>query len=491
MLLEVPVRNRDLPPSLVIVTPSQAPSNPEAESSSHQPQPSQIPSLPKSFSLPSQGIMASPTEKRSRIDLGAVWKRASRGSGAQDQDAGLGGSMASVNSSPSSPSPSSPSQSRLWNIRRAVSASSTGPGSPQSPVDSNSPTSPQGFQRRPSRISSFIRRHHSTPRLEDSQDRGIPPSLLPGIPPVQRNQLPYNNSSSQPILNHNLNSSPYSSSHPASHSQWLLHTLPNTTYSPVAPNPFQEWESKPRPRTASSSPIVSSMNKPLPPLPRPLEDFPNPLTLNTQQTSTPVIIESPKAMETEAEGFTSPTEFALFAEATSSFSFLPSTFEAVPSPTPSPQPYSQQQTYPSQSHSQTLPLPPRHHIPLPQLITPRSRSVPSASGPSHHRSSSSSAPMPMPVRRSSPPQQQLLPRGSPQPPTRAQLLAEALEGIDDDDERGRDDELPDYATSQAEASAKQRNEATRRARELEENWLRGRAERVRKPWRAWDRDSNY
>jgi hypothetical protein len=116
--------------------------------------------------------------------------------------------------------------------------------------------------------------------------------------------------------------------------------------------------------------------------------------------------------------------------------------------------------------------------------------------------------MPMPVRRASPPQPlpQLSLRNPSQysssqhPPTRTQLIAEALEAIDDEEMminsgsqaigggngNGTDDELPDYATSQAEASARQRSEATRRARELEENWLRGRAERTRKPWRAWD-----
>jgi hypothetical protein len=72
-----------------------------------------------------------------------------------------------------------------------------------------------------------------------------------------------------------------------------------------------------------------------------------------------------------------------------------------------------------------------------------------------------------------------------------QRLAEALADSDEDETRGSDEELPDYTTSQAEASARQRNEAARRARELEERWMRGRAERNKRPWRAWERDSRY
>ncbi len=57
-------------------------------------------------------------------------------------------------------------------------------------------------------------------------------------------------------------------------------------------------------------------------------------------------------------------------------------------------------------------------------------------------------------------------------------------GGDEDDE-----ELPDYATSQAQASAARRDEAARRAADLEARWLRSRAERARgRSWRAWEHD---
>lgn len=245
---------------------------------------------------------------------------------------------------------------------------------------------------------------------------------------------------------------------------------------------------RPRPHTAAPSPVTPQpAMMPLPAVSS--RGTSNPRVSIAPTTSLPISMAEARPVEREPEPFVSPTDFALFAEATSSFSFLPSTFDVMPSRAPSP-PRLYAPPYLTTSYSNTLPS--RHLIPLPQLITPRSRSVPANPVPTHHRSSSSSTPMPMlPLRRSSPPQQSLppapyVPRQPPRQPSRSQLLAQALEGIVDDDNinRGADDELPDYATSQAEASARQRGEAARRARELEENWRRGRAERTRRPWRG-------
>lgn len=49
-------------------------------------------------------------------------------------------------------------------------------------------------------------------------------------------------------------------------------------------------------------------------------------------------------------------------------------------------------------------------------------------------------------------------------------------GLDDDQLRD-DDELPDYAQSQAEMNAKKRAEATARARDLEARWRGARGRR--------------
>lgn len=60
------------------------------------------------------------------------------------------------------------------------------------------------------------------------------------------------------------------------------------------------------------------------------------------------------------------------------------------------------------------------------------------------------------------------------------MRAEAgIHGLDEDDltPDENDDDLPDYVQSQAEASARQRREAARRAQELDAAWSRARRRR--------------
>jgi len=86
------------------------------------------------------------------------------------------------------------------------------------------------------------------------------------------------------------------------------------------------------------------------------------------------------------------------------------------------------------------------------------------------------------------------PPTTPPPPPQLAKLDDDLDAFvtaDHDLDHPDDEELPDYATSQAQASARQRDEAARRARELEEGWLRGRAERARRPWRTWERNADW
>jgi hypothetical protein len=433
--------------------------------------------------------MASSNSQGNKPTLKAAFKRNSR---ERPTNENAIEEIGSVHSSPSTLSPSSPSQSR-FSIRRTVSAASPETGSPQSAVEN-------GPQKRSSRISSFIRRYHSNPKLKDFTNRGIPHSLIPGTPPIPIERESYNAASLHPLLTQ-LDTQPFPYS-TGQFIQWPLSSQPANTFSPIVPNQPDHQSPVPRPHTAIPTPIPPSLmstnplDKPLPELPliaQPIRVFSSPAAPESSNPSHRVI-DSSRAMESEPEGFSSPTEFALFAEATSSFSFLPSTFEAGQTRSSTPQ-----------SQSQTLPA--RHLIPLPHINTNtnRSRSVPAASGPSHHRSVSATAVIPIPNRRPSPPRPLLqeLPHSLPstqsdlqptsqapsipsQPRSRSQLIAEALLNMDDVENNGRgaDDELPDYATSQAEASARQRTEAARRARELEESWRRGRMERSRKPWRA-------
>lgn len=57
-----------------------------------------------------------------------------------------------------------------------------------------------------------------------------------------------------------------------------------------------------------------------------------------------------------------------------------------------------------------------------------------------------------------------------QPPPHMAAVNMELEMLGLDDELALDDELPDYAQSQAEMNAKRREEASARARELEARW---------------------
>jgi hypothetical protein len=50
-------------------------------------------------------------------------------------------------------------------------------------------------------------------------------------------------------------------------------------------------------------------------------------------------------------------------------------------------------------------------------------------------------------------------------------------GLEDDDELPPEDELPDYAQSQAEMHARKRREAAARAKELEDRWNHARGRR--------------
>jgi hypothetical protein len=128
-----------------------------------------------------------------------------------------------------------------------------------------------------------------------------------------------------------------------------------------------------------------------------------------------------------------PSEFALFVEATSSLN--------INATSSSSSLWSRAPTRPSVT-------PNRLAAPLPPL--PRSHSSPAP----HTR---------FPSRQ----------------PSRAQLLADAITGWDGDEssQGSQEDELPDYAQSQAEAHARQRREAARRAQELDLMWSNSRRRR--------------
>lgn len=150
--------------------------------------------------------------------------------------------------------------------------------------------------------------------------------------------------------------------------------------------------------------------------------------------------------ESEAtDAFTSPSEYALFVAATSSLSIGDATAAPVIR-----RPVSGSQVTPARLAAPLPPVPQAGGVQLPSttLAQPRTQSLPP---------------------------QQPLPQTLAGPPNRSQMVAEALLGLEHlADEHSSDDELPDYATSQMEANARQRWEATQRARELDEAWRRRR-----------------
>ncbi|KAE9963513.1 hypothetical protein BLS_009213 [Venturia inaequalis] len=248
-----------------------------------------------------------------------------------------------------------------------------------------------------------------------------------------------------------------------------------TTFSPVSSNPYDSWEhqrSPQRPRANASSYMTS---------PTVYSSYPPPDAFDSEfgsgrawsGSSAPAAMKSP-VPSTRAEGlplrvsttraesnlrrqseavdeFTSPSEFALFVEATSSLSINTMMTSDWSSPRLHPTP----------------PPPSRLLAPLPPLPYQQMRS---------HSSPATTN------------------RQVARRPSRSQLVAEALTGLDHEDRMRpmaevhrldeddltldeNDDDLPDYAQSQAEASARQRREAARRAQELDEAWSRARRRR--------------
>jgi len=177
----------------------------------------------------------------------------------------------------------------------------------------------------------------------------------------------------------------------------------------------------------------------------------------------------------DEDEFTSPTDFALFAEATSSLDITP---------LPSPNPALNNNSWSTSAQEQQF-----YSYASPPVDTSYISPMPSYPYSSHRPTVSASrlaAPLPpIPHNRSSSTNSPALALAPPPPggqmrrqQSRSQMLAEALTGLGLEDSRvgssDEDDELPNYEQSQAEVAARKRREAAARARELEEGWNRAR-----------------
>ncbi|GAB7358248.1 hypothetical protein MBLNU230_g0399t1 [Neophaeotheca triangularis] len=143
-------------------------------------------------------------------------------------------------------------------------------------------------------------------------------------------------------------------------------------------------------------------------------------------------------------------------------------------PSPPPRPHRINHTSPQRSEQQT---------PTTLRAFRTLAAMPQASPPSRHHQPNSHPPQP-PSRPHSQPQARPpsipppgLPSTSyPHPNSHQALLPNPLERLlpADDENVNQDDELPDYDTSQAEAQARSRAEASRRAQELQRRWREAR-----------------
>ncbi|KAF9732240.1 hypothetical protein PMIN04_011189 [Paraphaeosphaeria minitans] len=219
--------------------------------------------------------------------------------------------------------------------------------------------------------------------------------------------------------------------------------------------PFEPID--PRPRRGSTFPESSTMSSPI--ARESVSDAPRPHTWVSPT-------------ETHA-AFGDTTDFHLFAEATAG---LPGGFDAF-SPTETPR--LQGSLFARGSQNDIIPLLARDipaqsvRVPVPDYgWVPRQ-------APRDYSVSSSALPQ---VSSSALPRRDLYDMDGPPSPLRPNLNTINLElerlGLSDL-ERPPDDELPDYAQSQAEMAAQKRNEASARAQELESRWNLARG------WRNW------
>jgi len=359
-------------------------------------------------------------------------------------------------------------------LRRSVSAASPPVTPAQSAASADSSLQLQSppashIRRRPTRLSSLIRRHHTTSDTYTASAEPKPqyvaytpnpsapslrsaPSAVTSFPVAEARGTTFQDtqspSTASPVLYDSPQSEPVSTTTP------YRSTTADPWQSAIPPNrgPFPttdpDWTTSPVSFVSPLSPQPSTARA---------EAFRG-FTSSTYPGQMARSVSNPpepqrRDSETAADTFESPLDFALFAEATSSLSIggmSDAPFVRRPTPTG--------RVTPSRLDA---PLPP-----VPQQDALRA-APPSMSALPQTRAQS------LPPRQAEP--QVLTVRSS-----RTQLAAEALLGLnvnDPEDLAGSEDELPDYAQSQLEANARQRWEATQRARELDEAWRRGRRNR--------------
>lgn len=266
-----------------------------------------------------------------------------------------------------------------------------------------------------------------------------------GLLSLIRRQSDAESSTLQPNSNVNPSSaslSPYSY-YPQHHSQSLEplrpapanlpahRSMPSSPSHSTQPPPFSRALSahvQPSPPLEASSQRYSSLEAPAARTPRASRTFPETQWETTAASPPPP---SRPRRQTWLEPFDDASQFHLFVEATSG---LPEDTGISPASPPGA---------------------------APTLFTRPTTAVPQPAPHSYYQHS---------------PPQYGAPAPPPLPRTSSQHFAAELEQLEGDEEMP-DEELPDYAQSQAEMNARRRIEAARRAAELERSWARARGRR--------------
>ncbi|KAH7392796.1 hypothetical protein BKA66DRAFT_509846 [Pyrenochaeta sp. MPI-SDFR-AT-0127] len=228
-----------------------------------------------------------------------------------------------------------------------------------------------------------------------------------------------------------------------------------TQYQPYS-LPAQQQQSQSLPaRQQRSTSMNTYFESTTPPRAR---TFPEPTTLNPSAVTARENVSNrprPHTWLSPTEPFADVSQFHLFAEAMTG---LPNESDPF---SPNATPQLQGSLFARRNHNDTIPLPLQYSM-TPPPPQPSRRTDWQNFEPPAFTSRSASAPMSS-MSQADPYQQW-------QPPPHMAAVNMELELLGLEDEYALDDELPDYAQSQAEMNLKKRQEASARARELEARW---------------------
>ncbi|KAF1844637.1 uncharacterized protein K460DRAFT_376291 [Cucurbitaria berberidis CBS 394.84] len=239
-----------------------------------------------------------------------------------------------------------------------------------------------------------------------------------------------------------------------------------TQYQPYLPPPPQQQQQEQQYTRPIRQQRAISMNTYFDTAPPRARTFPEPTALGPPAATARENVSNrprPHTWLSPTEPFTDISQFHLFAEATTGLPDDPEPFS------PNAPPQLQGSLFARRSHNDIIPLPLQYSMAPPAQSSSRT-DWQNFEPPEITPRSASARPSRLPIPQ---PYQQW------QPPPQMDTVTMELEMLGLSDEHVADDELPDYAQSQAEMDAKRREEAGARARDLEARWRGARGARGR------------